>query len=102
MACGLPFLVFEPVDDPLIGVPLIDMETGDFLDALPREHEDADRARVGRMHGSVGAYEPAVEAQKLFFIKPAGPHLLGLGGDAGRRIVDEPETALRHTAVIVF
>jgi hypothetical protein len=39
----------RPVDDPLLGVPLVNMEAGDFLDALPREHENAHGTCVRRV-----------------------------------------------------
>src|SRR5262245_51014148 len=78
------------------------METCDFIDALPGEHENADRPRVGRVSRRVRTFEPAVEAQELLLIEPAGSHLFGLGGNAGCGVVDEAETSLRYAAVIVL
>src|SRR5712672_1355081 len=78
------------------------METGDFLDALPGEHENAHGARVRGVNWCVGAFEPAVEAGGLLFIKPAGADFLGLRGNAGSGIVDETEAPLRHATVVVL
>src|SRR3979490_1748758 len=80
----LSVLGLGPVDDPLTDVPLVDMQTGDFLDALPGEHENARGARVGRMNGRVRAFEPAIEALEFFFIEPTRSDVLGLRRDPGR------------------
>src|SRR5882762_4682018 len=78
------------------------METGDLLDALPREHENAHGARVRRVNWRVRAFEPAVEADELLFIKPARPDFLGLRGNAGSGIVNKTEAPLRHSTIIVL
>ncbi len=40
-----------PVNDLLQRVPLIDVQTCDFLDALTSQHDELDRAWIGGMDG---------------------------------------------------
>jgi hypothetical protein len=83
-------------------IPLIDVEAGDFLDALSGQHEDTHGAGVRRMHRRVRAFEPAIELDKLLLAEPAGPDDLGLRWNAGCGIDRQLEPARGGAAVVVL
>src|SRR5262249_4006554 len=55
-------LCLGPVDDPFLGVPLVNMEGSDFFDALASQRQNANSARVGWMDGRIRAFEPSSRA----------------------------------------
>ena len=72
MACGRPFLVFKPIDNMFLGIPLVHMQLRDLLNALTGQHEDAHRAGVRRVHRHVRTLKPAVKLHEFVPIEPAG------------------------------
>ena len=91
----------RPVDDPLFGVPLVDMEASDLLNALSGQHEKLHGAEVGGSDWHIGAFEPTIELQELVLIQPARALDLGLRRDAGGRIKRDAEAASRLLSIVV-
>jgi hypothetical protein len=61
----LKILGLRPVDDLFFRVPLIDMEAGDFLNALSSQHDELYCTRIGGMNRSIRAFQPAIELHEL-------------------------------------
>src|ERR1700704_3248666 len=59
---GCSVLGLRPVDDPFCCVPIVSMQAGNLLYALPSQHEDANCPGVRRMDRSIWALEPSIEA----------------------------------------
>lgn len=93
---------FGPVDDPFLGVPLIDMQTSDFLNPLAGQHDDLDGAGIGGMNRGVGAFQPAIEPDELFFAQPACADGLGFGRYAGGGVIGQPEATRGGGTIVVL
>src|SRR6185503_10940850 len=93
-------LGFRPVDDPFLAVPLVDVQTCDFLDALSSEHQDPNGARVRWVDGSIRAFEPAIKPNKFVFVEPACALALRLSRNSGCGVSVEFETPRRCASVI--
>src|SRR4051794_25631171 len=95
-------LRLRPVDDPLPGVPLVNMQHGNLLDPLPRKHQYANGAGVWRVHRRIGTLQPTIESDKLVLIEPTRTDDLRLGGDATCRVVDELKSSRRRAAIVML
>src|SRR5262249_38906966 len=80
-------LCLGPVDDPFLGVPLVNMEGSDFFDALASQRQNANSARVGWMDGRIRAFEPSIESGKLIPPQPGNADDLRLGRNSRRRVM---------------
>lgn len=76
----LQVLGLRPVDDPFLCAPLVDVQTRDFLDPLPSEHDDLYRACIGRVNRCVRVFKPAIKPHELLFTEQGGPWTLGSVG----------------------
>ena len=98
----LAVLRLRPIDDPLSGVPLVNMERSDLLDTLARQHKNANSTGVRRMHWRVRTFKPAIESDEVIFIEPARADDLRLSRDAIGGVSRQLEAARRIAAIVVF